>query len=526
MNPMRPQSALRGTALLFSGRMVNRFLGLAREVLAASLFGAGRSMDAFNLAYTLAGTLRLALAEQLLTPTLPMYHQRRRAEGEDAALLSLRRLTTRLNLLALTAAAALFLFAGPLIRFLAPGFEADQVRLAATMTRWFAAGGVALLLHRFYSGLHLCFFRYTAIAYAPLLMNAGTIAVMLLLAASLGVISLAAGFTLGFLASWALLLVYLPHRKTILTPAWGRGDPGVKAYGIMLVPLLLAVGAEQVQMFVDRALASGLPAGALSAQGYALRLVRTSSDLWLGTFGTVVFPVFTALAARNRPMEFSRNFSLALQTILFFLAITGAAMVALALPTVRLLLERGAFTYQDSLLTARLLMYYTVAYLAQALWVVVLRGFNAHGDTRTPLYSTLIAVAVTIAADLLLVGPMGITGLALAQALGYTLNLVLAYLLFSPRLEGADVRQTVRMLLLALGLALPLGMAMRWGWNRMEPLGWVDGFLPRLAGVVLFASVAGLLYLAALRLLKVPALEFVLERLRRRRAQRRSGEEA
>ena len=53
-----------------------------------------------------------------------------------------------------------------------------------------------------------------------------------------------------------------------------------------------------------------------AAQGYSLRIIRMSSEMWLGSFGTVVFPAFAALAASGQREDFSRNFSLAMQAVI------------------------------------------------------------------------------------------------------------------------------------------------------------------------------------------------------------------
>ncbi len=512
-----PQSALKGTALLFAGRTLNRFLGLGREVLSASFFGVGREMDAYNLAFTLVTSMRQLFAEQFLTPILPTYFQRRKESGETGALRSLNFITTRLNLITLLICLLLLFAARPVVHWLAPRFDAAQTAQTAMMVRWFAIGGLAFVLHRYYSGLYLCFFRYSAISFAPLLMNVGAIGAMVFFAVRYNVLSLAAGFSLGFLALFLALALFLPHRSELLKPHWGRGDPGVKTFGIMLLPLFLAVSVEQVQLFVDRSLASGLQPGALSAQGYALRLIRMSADIWLGTFGTVVFPIFSSLAASDKKEEFARNFSLALQAVMLFLFATGAIMVSLALPTVRLFLERGKFTPEHSELTASLLTYYAVAYIAQAVAVVIVRGFHAHGNTKMPMYAVMASVTVMIGADFLLVGPLGIKGLALAMAIGYILYMIIAYVMFTSHLSRHYVWQNVKVALLGLSLALPLGWIMHYAWAILEERGMVSSFVSRLIGVAIFTAGTAILYFLALRLLRVQALEFIIERIRQRR---------
>lgn len=513
-----PQSALRGTATLLTGRIASRILGLVREILSASLFGAGSMMDCFNLSYTVLIAMRRVFAEQFLTPVVPTYFQRKQEDGEQAALKSISAVTTRLFIFALLASIAIFALAGHIVRILAPGFDAEKMRLAAVLIRWFAVGGLGIILHRYFAGIHICFFRYNAIAFCPLFMNLVIIGAMVFFAVKYGIVSLAAGISIGFLVYLAALYIFLPHRSEVTKPCWGRGDPGVKRYSFMIMPLFIAVSFEQVQLFVDRALASGLPEGSLSAQGYALRLVGMLSVFIVGTFGSVIFPVFTSLVSRGDKDKFAHNFSLALQGVILLLSLAAAILIPLTLPIVRLVLERGAFTLQNSILTADLVGYYVVAYSAQTVLFFIVRGFHAHGNTRTPTIITLISAAVMIAADFILVGPMGIFGLALATAIGYTLNMTLNYLLFSRNIPRRMIFDNLKMLCLGLGLAGALGWLLSITWSFVEGWSIMDSFWGLLFSLVLLISLATSIYLFILYLLRVPAFEYFRKKFKEKRA--------
>ncbi len=517
MNTSARHSVLYGTALIFSGRMLNRFLGLGREVLSAAFFGSSRAMDCYNLAFTLVTSMRQSFAEQFLTPIVPTYFRRQKEGGEEAAIISLNAVTTRLNLFSLLVAIMLLIFARRIVVLIAPGFDAQQIALSSTLVRWFAVGAAAFILHRFYSGLHICFFRYHVVSFSPLLMNIIVICAVLLFARKFNVISLAAGFSLGYLAYVLMQAITLPHRGALLNPHWGKGDPGVMSYARMLFPLFIAVGFEQVQLYIDRALATGLPPGTLSAQGYALRIIRTSSEMWLASFGTVVFPVFSSLAASDKLEEFSRNFSLAIQAAMLFLFFSGTTIISQAVPLVRILLERGAFEHQDTLLTAHLLNFYAVAYISQAIWIIILRGFYAFGNTKTPVFATMFSMLVTILLDFLLVGRMGITGLALALAAGYSLNMVLAYLLFIKHIQKRHTLELIRTILLGLGISAAIGLGVHQCWSLLEAKHLGQALLPSLVAFLFLSGAAALAYFLALRALRMPALEYVIEKIKQRR---------
>ncbi|MCX6641143.1 MAG: polysaccharide biosynthesis C-terminal domain-containing protein [bacterium] len=513
--PPRP-SILKSTLLIFSGRTVSRILGIIREILSASFFGAGAGMDCFNLAYTSVTALSQVFTEQFLTPIVPIFFRRQEQDGEDAAIRSTRAIVTRLTVVSLLACCLLFLIAKPLVCLLAPGFGEQKILLTVKMIRWFAIGGLGFILHRFLGGIYTCFFRYFMIAYSPVIMNLVTITMLILLAHSIGIISLAAGISLGFMAYLVCLLWFLPHRNQILRPLWGKGDQGLRSYGSMLYPLFLSVGVEQIQLFVDRSLASRLPEGTLSVQGYAFRLVRMNAEFFVGTFGMVIVPVFSSLAASRKYEDFSRNFSLAFQGALLYISMGACIVIALALPLVKVIYERGAFTADVSIQTASLIIYYTIAYSAQGIYFVVLRGFHAFGNTRTPTLTTIFSVTVMVTLDYMLVKPMGIYGLALATAVGHSMNLFLLYLLFNKYLTPKWTLKNVKVAVISLLIAILMGNMIRLCWNEGKTFGIDSSFLTRLIGIVIISSVAILIYLILLKLLRLDAVEFFISKIKTR----------
>jgi putative peptidoglycan lipid II flippase len=122
--------------------------------------------------------------------------------------------------------------------------------------------------------------------------------------------------------------------------------------------------------------------------------------------------------------------------------------------------------------------------------------FFARGDTATPVKAALIAVPVNIAFKILLMGPLGQVGLALATSIGMWINFLLVlwfglragYLRHDPDLARAIAKLAAASAALALVLWFGQGPALAafGGWGR-----WRD-----LAGLVLLAAIGGLIYAA------------------------------
>ncbi|MFH1862073.1 MAG: lipid II flippase MurJ, partial [bacterium] len=254
--------------------------------------------------------------------------------------------------------------------------------------------------------------------------------------------------------------------------------------------------------------------------GYAIRLMHMFSDFCIGIFGTTIFPVFSALAASQQKELFARNFSLAFQSVSLMMTFAAALVIALALPIVKLILERGAFTPEDSLLTAQLIVFYIIAYAAQTMQIVVVRGFHAHGNTRTPVIATVIAVAVAIVADFLLVGLMGIHGLALATTIGYSLNLCLTYLLFKRHLKSKDSFTNIKIFIVGLLLSILIGFGVYYGWSAIEEQFPITNLMIKVITIMLLCLGALAVYIFILHVLKIPTLKYIREKLQAKRTTR------
>lgn len=112
-----------------------------------------------------------------------------------------------------------------------------------------------------------------------------------------------------------------------------------------------------------------------------------------------------------------QTFSHAIELIFFITLPAMAGLMVLRAPIVAVLFQHGAFDDQAVRLTANALLYYGMGLWSFAAVRVVLNLFFALKDTRTPLWAAGISVMANIGLGLILMGPLGHGGLALALSL-------------------------------------------------------------------------------------------------------------
>src|SRR5256886_7702401 len=126
----------RATGIVGIAVLCSRVLGLIREVVIASLFGASRNMDAFLTAFRAPNMLRDLFAEGALSTAFVTTFSRRIATQGDQSAWRLASKVATLTLVFMSAITLLgVVFAPVLIDILAPGFPAEKAEMTVLLTR-------------------------------------------------------------------------------------------------------------------------------------------------------------------------------------------------------------------------------------------------------------------------------------------------------------------------------------------------------------------------------------------------------
>ncbi|MCS7197331.1 MAG: murein biosynthesis integral membrane protein MurJ [Candidatus Bipolaricaulota bacterium] len=461
--PSRDLSLLKNVLVISGSTALSRILGLVRDVAIAHLFGASRAYDAYLIAFMIPHLLRRLLAEGALSSAfIPLFTERLARDGPQGA--------TRFANSVFTAALLFFpglvlmgiVLAPFYVPFFADGFSADQLALTIRLTQitfpFIALVGLAALV----MGVLNSYERFFAPAFAPVLFNLGMIATAFALAGFFAepIYALAVGVLVGGLGQLLFQIPYLRDRWRY-RPQLDLRDEGLYRLLKLILPSVVGLAIFQINSIVDNKLASRLAEGSISALQYAIRLFQLPLGLFVVSVGSVLLPRLAAHAAEKDTLAFVRTLR---ESVLFSLCIllpATAGLFALAGPIIQVLFEHGNFTREDTQLTVSALLNYLPGLIGYGGAYLLTRAFYALHDTRTPLFVGGAAVALNVLLDYILVGPMGVGGLALATSLAgivQALTLLICLqrrLAPQPLLRDAEGRTAAKM----LGAALVMGIA-------------------------------------------------------------------
>jgi putative peptidoglycan lipid II flippase len=412
--------------------LVSRVTGFFRDVTIAAVMGVGPVADAFVVALRLPNHFRAIFGEGAFNSAFVPTYARTREKGADEARLFADRVFTLMLVVQIVLLVAALIGMPWVVRLLAPGFSEDPAKfaLAVTLTRITFPYLLFITLVTLLSGLLNAHERFAAAAAAPVILNTSLI----------GALAVAFLFpSAGHAAAWGVavagvlefLLVWADARRAGIAPRFAkpRLDAPMRVFFRTLGPAVVGSAGVQIAMFADTIIASLLPTGAVSSLYYADRLYQLPVGVIGIAAGTVLLPemsrrlaggdVAGAHGAQNRAVGFT--LALAAPFAVAFLIVPDLIMAAL--------FKRGAFDAAAAERAGSVLAAYAVGLPAVVLIRSAVASFHARSDTTTPVIAALIAVAANVALKLVLMGPLGIVGLALATAIGAWVNLALLFAL-------------------------------------------------------------------------------------------------
>ncbi|MCI4646492.1 MAG: murein biosynthesis integral membrane protein MurJ [Hyphomonadaceae bacterium] len=436
-------SLVRNTMVQASLTLVSRVLGLLREALIAAKIGAGPVGDAFFAALMFPNLFRRFFAEGAFAQAfVPSYARTLEAEGEAAAQ-AVAQEAMRV-LFAVTAGIVIAAqLAMPWIMRALMGAYVDQpdiLQLGILLTQITMPYLAFMALSALFSGVLNSLGRFAFSAGAPTLLNIFIISAVLSATGPVQTAEFAAvAVTLAGIAQAALLWWGVARQKVRLSLlGWPRITPNVKRVMALAIPGAIAGSGMQINALVSQVLA-GLEVGARSYLTYADRLYQ----LPLGLVGVAVGVAILPRLSRAARAEDGAGASAMLDDgIGLAMALTLPAAVALAIVPVALidgLFGRGAFTVDDALLSASALVQYAWGVPAFVLIKVLAPGFFAREDTRTPMFYSLLSVAINTGLGVALflwfqsMGRPGFPGLAIATSVAAWVNAGLLFLTLQAR---------------------------------------------------------------------------------------------
>jgi putative peptidoglycan lipid II flippase len=515
---MSIRQVARAAAVVALFGIFSRILGFVREIVLAGVYGATAQTDAYVNALFVVNTGAAVLLYVLTTLMIPVFQQERERNGADSAWSLLWAIFAWVGIVLIAVTAVIAIWPeGPIALF---NMGPERAAIASDLLRVMAP---ALMLQGFsalFTAILQVHGRFAGPAAVGIAFNAGILIGVVAGAGTLGITAAAWGVTLGAVLQVALQLPQFRREAKTGGGHLAFMHPRLKSTVVLAIPVLAASLLQQINSFTDKLFASSLEAGRNAALSFANALGAAPRTVLLFPLLTPLFPLIARYVAEGKRRETAAAFSRA-AGILALVAIPLSILMAIGSTEIaQLAFGRGKCDTACVGEIASPLTFYGVAIWGNFIGYLLNRSLSAASRAREIMIATIISVILTIALDLVFLGPLEQAGLALASAIAVYVNTLITMWFLHRHTPELSLRtlasQQVRVLIAGAGALLVALVPV-----FLMPEG--NTFGTALAWLVVVGAVGGVAFVALCRLLAPAELADARTSIRNLRGRRAAG---
>ncbi len=422
---------IRGALAMSMGTMVSRVLGFIRDLALAALFSRTIT-DAFVVAFRMPNLFRRLLGEGSLSVSfIPIYVETREKQGPAQADLLASFIWKVLLLFASTLSVLGIVFMEPIIKIVVSGggYLSISGKLETTVLMARVMFSYLFLVTNYGFLMAICQSsrKFFVSALAPALFNLTLIIFMFLPSTWFGFTgaNLSWGVLVGGLMQLLVVVAQLYALKLLPKLRWRGWSPGATKVFINMIPGVIGLGVLQIMALINVNFASRLSEGSHSFIYFADRILELPQSLIAISMGAALLPALSSLCAKGQQKEATSELFRHIKLILFLSVPSAVGMYALGLPIVETLFKRGAFSYEDAVVTAQVVQIYSLLLVVSSFIKVFVTGFYAKKNTWYPASVAVLTLLIHVVLAHNLTNIYGLKGLVSATVVSASFNLCL-----------------------------------------------------------------------------------------------------
>lgn len=515
----RSTGLLRSAGLIVVVILLSKIAGFLRDVIVANYYGASIVSDAYFYAYqipALAIVILGGMGGPFHSATVSVFSKviKNFNQKPDSDVKRLFNTFETFSILIFGSIAAIcFFFPKQVMNIIISQATPELMNLAAYHLKIMSPVIVVGALLGLYYGILVTYNKFLLPNIAPSMLSFGIILTLIFSKGDDTGFYLAIGTTIGAILQLLMQTPVVVKLGYTFKPAFDFfNNKNFNEILELLMPAFLSSTIGQIGIYVDIFFASGLQAGQWTAYGYANRIFQFPVGLMLSALLVPLFPLFSRLVAQKKFDEVRYYFNkgvgsliLAGTFMMIFIFISGQDLISIAL-------ERGAFSHSATLMVSEVLFFISLSIIPYMFRDSITRLYYSFNDSKTPFYIAIGSIALKLIFNSLLVGPLGINGIALSTAIITTINGTILAVLIRKKISigyRAFLKQILKILLCAL-IAFCIGFMVNFGFGKIIPL----NFITKIIRVTLVFFITAGVYTAFAHIFRVEYLEDLKEKLK------------
>ena len=384
-------------ALILSVFSFSSFLlGLLRDRLLTSTFGAGNELDVYYAAFRIPDFIAIVLMTGAIGVAIIPIFTKNLVKGKEQAFKYLSNLLNLSLISLIVICAILFVFTPSMVFLIAPGFSEEKMAATSLLTRIMFLSPILLGTSNIISAVLRVFQRFLITAIAPVVYNLGSIIGIIFFVPRFGISGLAWGIVLGALLHF---LIQVPALFKIGFKIKNNFDFLDKDFLLTLkltAPRAIGLAAGQINLIIVTIIGSSLIPGSIGIFSLANDLALPIIGLVAVPFAIAVFPALSLAYSKGEKKEMLLKFSSVFRQIIFLIIPISCISFILRAHLVRIAFGAGRFDWTATKLTAACFGIFMLGLFAQGLVFLVSKAFYAMRNTKIPALVSIASVATTV----------------------------------------------------------------------------------------------------------------------------------
>lgn len=446
--------------------ILSKLVGFVRELSLSYFYGAHEISDAYIIATTIPGLIFSFFGVAITTTYIPIYNSIVKNGGYENAEEFTNKLIKVVMLVCTLVIITSLFFTEEIVKLFASGFHGEVLDLTIQFTK-------ISIFAIYFSGLISIFTGYMHIRnrfIIPIVVGmimSFLVIVSTILSSYTSLIILPIG-TLVATASQVLILIPYAYKDGFKFRSISfKNNIYLKKMLFNSLPVMLGISVNQINILVDRTIASRLVIGGISALNYANKVNMLIQGVFVLAIVTVMYPNLTLMFSENKMSEVKRTVSGVINAITFLVLPATFGIMVFSEELITLMYGRGSFDAEAIKLTATGLYFYSIGMLGFGIREAISRVFYSMQDTKTPMINATIGMIINIILNIILSKYLGIGGLALATSIAALFTTFLLFIALRKKIGPFGMKQISISFLKILFASLVMGGLAKLSFNYL-----------------------------------------------------------
>ncbi len=418
-------------SLIFLG-IGGKVIGLIRNILMADSFGLTKETDAFISA--LSGVIIfISLSYAVSNGIVIIYNKM--SESDEDKLKTVNNILNCVVILSILLSIIVYIFTPQIMDLFGKGFTPDQYELSVYLFRL----GIPVIIVLNVTGCLRAYLNtqgsFVELGIYPFVLNSIMIIYLLFFADKYGIVGLMIAQVIGTASQLLIQMPFLKKYKYKYMPKIDLNDRYLREMIVILTPIFLSGLIEDLNVIVDKTMASELMVGSITSLEYGSRITAMFFSIVFIPAMRVLMPKMSkAYNDKNMAAVNKSYHAMTIFNYLFTIPLT-VGLIVMADPIIDLMFGHGEFGPEAVHMSAIAMIWYTVGFTAEAGGLIANRVFFSMNDTKSPFYYTVSTVVINIVFNVILVKPLDFGGLALSTSLTAWLIFIIKHIRLKREME-------------------------------------------------------------------------------------------